>query len=235
MIYTYVVMLEQEDEQETIGNNSISPHNELCMPLFKVTPRPLTQVCKRIRNEYLPQYFEMTCFRVYVETMVNSKVLNIFRPRPGNQSSVTDWVNLRRPAQNWLDRLQEVYDIRFRNVQFKLVSGGSVSIGASLNIAYNPKTRQYECEFVLDKVWNMPAHLDIRGQWLSVRVMPIHVWSLLKGASEMTNQKILDLDHLAFLIDQFDAFDLYRKVDPAFIQPPAPPLQDWRDETKYAG
>jgi hypothetical protein len=231
IIYANVFETEQEDKQEYIGNNRISPHNEVCMSLSKIRPPSLGRVCKTLREEYLPYYFKATCFRVYVNMDINDHPFNPAHKWPNYQ---TDLVSLDRPAKAWLDSLQPLHDLRFRNVQFRLVRAGCIPLSANFNIAYNAKARQYECEFGLDKAWAGWYGVFGRGgtsQWESARIMPQHIWMILRAASETAKDEFLDWEHLAYMIDHFDAYDLFGRVSEAIIDDD-PHLEDWRDETK---
>ena len=234
-IYTDVFEAEQENTQEYIGNNTISPHKELCLPLSKIRPPSLGRVCKTLREEYLHYYFKTTCFRVYVNMDILDHPFDPSDERPNYQP---DLVSLDRPAKAWLDSLQPLHDLRFRNVQFRLVRAGGIPLGASFNIAYNAKARQYECEFVVDQAW--PGWGSVFGpgpneasQRVSARAMPRHVWRILRAASETANDEFLDWEYLADVIEQFDAYDLFARVSEAIINDREdPPLEDWRDEVK---
>ena len=143
-IYGWVVAIEQDNHLELAGTDD--DFTQFCLPLRKIRPPALARVCRTTRYEFLPVYFKQRCFRLY--TYINA--FRVFQHRGRQQRYL---VRFEEQAEKWLDSLENIGEVSFRNLQFRILDLRGRPLGGSLNIRFLPKRNVYEAEFSKDDGW----------------------------------------------------------------------------------
>ena len=156
-IYASVADSEQSNDLEIFGSGD--GHTEYCLPIETLQPPTLVRVCQTLRNEYLRYYFANRVFRV------STRVESI----PSNGLPPFQHAYRGPAAKQWLDRLDDRNEVRFRKLQYRFVDSAESPIGASLNVVYKPGAKTFEIDFRIDSGWDVSETISLLGHAPNIR------------------------------------------------------------------